>query len=91
MEVFLQIANTYIKKRKDHTTEKIVIEKEKLVVKGDVVLVIDGKMKEKEIVEILQHSPLTVESNKLFFDKQVRMVVVIINDADLWMMKNVLN
>ena len=88
--MFLQTANTYKKKRKGHTTEKIVIEKEELAVKENVMLIIDGEIKEKEIVGILQHSPLPVKSNKLFNDKQVRMIVVIINNVDL-LMKNVLN
>ena len=78
--MFLQTANTYI-----------MVEKEELVVKENVILVIDGKMKEIEVVDILQHSPLTVKLNKLFFNKQVRMVVVIINNVDLLMIKNVLN
>ena len=65
-----------------------MIEKEELVVKENVILIIDGEIKEKEIVRVLQHSPLTVKSNRLFIDKQVRMIVVINNNVNLLMIKN---
>ena len=49
--MFLQIANTYKKKKeRQRTREKVVIEKEELVVKENVILIIDGEIKEKRLL-----------------------------------------
>ena len=55
-----------------------------MIEKGEIVYFIDelAKKEEKTLVDIIQHSPLTVKSNIQFNDKQVRMFVVIINNVN---------
>ena len=76
----------HINKERLHTTEKRIEKGNKVVIeKEEIGYIIDGlaEIKEKEtLVDIMQHSPLTVKSNIQFNDKQVRMFVVIINNVN---------
>ena len=63
--MFLKATNTY--KERLHTTEKSIEKRNKVVIeKEEIDYIIDGLVETKEkvtLVDITQHSPLTVKSN----------------------------
>ena len=65
-------SSEHIKKERSHTTEKRIEKRNKVVIeKEEIGYIINGlvEMKEKvTLVDIIQHSPLTVKSSKLLND-----------------------